>query len=171
VELPSYGSPIEPFGQGRGFVDRDSPANPAAGAGLVYRLNSNWLFRPLSVRFAVTTDANVANRFVTLDYCDSEGNVYVRNAAGLVLTASTTAQVFDFNAQRTVAEWATNTDILAPLADMFLPGGWQIQVNLSNIQAGDQIASARLYFERWTTGGGEDLGAAASAGASRRRRG
>lgn len=167
--LPAFSGELEPFGQGRGYVDHVAPAQPAAGANLTIPLDPTFLFRPLSVRFSVTTDANVANRFPTVDYCDPEGTVWVRNAAGLVLTASTTGQVFDFNAQRTVAEWAANTDVLAPLSDFFIPGGWQLRITLSNIQAGDQISAVRFYHEKWVTGAGRDLGGALSGGAARRR--
>jgi hypothetical protein len=98
---------------------------------------------------------------VTLDYTDPDGNVWVRNAAGLVLTANTVAQLFDFNAQRTVAEWATGTDVLAPLSDFFIPGGWQIRVTIGGIKAGDAITAGKLYAEKWITGSTEAAQAAA----------
>jgi len=170
MELPGTATPLEPYGHGRGYIDYLSPSQPAAGSGVIQKLDPTWIWRPLSIRFSVTTDANVANRFPSVDYTDPDGNVWVRNAAGLVLTASTTGQGFDFNAQRTVAEWATGTDILAPLTDLFIPGGWQIRINLSSIQAGDQISAVRLYVEKWVTGKGTDLGGALAAGAERRRR-
>ena len=169
MDLPAFGTPVEPLGRGRGYVDHVAPTAPAAGSNLTVPLDPTFLFRPLSVRFTVNTDANVANRFPTVDYCDPEGNVWVRNAAGLVLTASTVNQVFDFNAQRTVAEWAANTDVLAPLSDFFIPGGWQLRITLSNIQAGDTITAVRFYHEKWVTGSDRELGGALAAGALRRR--
>lgn len=169
MELPGVAPPVEPYGHGRGYVDFLNPSNPAAGSGLVQKLDTTWLWRPLSIRFALATDANAANRFPTVDYTDPDGNVWVRNAAGLVLTANTPAQTFDFNAQRTVAEWAANTDVLAPLSDFFIPGGWQIRINVANVQAGDQISAIRLYVEKWVTGKGTDLGGAAWAAAALRR--
>lgn len=164
MELPGTAAPLEPYGHGRGYVDHLLPAAPAAGSGATISLDPTFVWRPLSLRFSVSTDANAANRFPTVDYTDPEGNVWVRNAAGLVLTANTSQQVFDFNAQRTVAEWAANTDILAPLSDFFIPGGWQIRISLSSIQAGDTITAIRLYAEKWVTGAGTDLGGAALAG-------
>lgn len=172
MDLPGTGAPLEPYGYGRGYVDHLSPSQPAAGSGLTIALDPTFLFRPISVRFSVTTDANVANRFPSVDYTDPEGNVYLRNAAGLVLTASTTGQVFDFNIQRTVAEWATNTDILAPLCDTFIPAGWQIRITLGSIQAADQISAVRILTEKWVTGGpgGEASAALAGGLAGRARR-
>ena len=169
MELPGTSSPLEPLGRGRGYVDHVTPADATAGANLTVPLDPTYLFRPLSVRFTVSTDANVANRFPSVDYCDPEGNVWVRNAAGLVLTNGTSGQVFDFNAQRTVAEWASNTDVLAPLSDFFIPGGWKLVIRLSNIQAGDTITACRFYHEKWVTGSDRELGGALAAGASRRR--
>lgn len=171
MELPGTGSPLEPYGHGRGYIDHLTPAAPAAGAGLVIPLDPTFVWRPLSLRFQVDTSAAAANRFITVDYTDPEGNVWVRNAAGLVVTASTVAQVFDWNAQRTVAEWAANTDVLAPLSDFFIPGGWQVRVNVANVQAADQLSAIRFYVEKWVTGRGTDLGGAASAGAAARRAG
>lgn len=160
MTAPAFGSPVEPFGLGRAFTDRLAPASPAAGAGLTQKLDPTYLWRPLSVRFSLSTDANVANRFVSVDYCDPEGNVYLRNAPGLVITASTTGQIFDFNYQRAVAEWASGTDIMSPLADLFLPAGWQIKLTIGSVQAGDQISSIFMLFQKWLTGSSEDLGGA-----------
>lgn len=152
MNLPGTASPVEPFGAGAGYIDHLNPSNPAAGSGLVIPLDPSFVWRPLSLRFQVDTSAAAANRLVTVDYTDQEGNVWVRNGVGLVLTASTVAQVFDWNAQRTTAEWAANTDIYAPLSDFFIPPGWQVRINVANVQAADQVSAVRFYVEKWVTG-------------------
>lgn len=143
-----------PFGYGRFAPDHLVPPTPGAGSALSFALDARWSWRFVSVRFTLTTSASAANRLVTVDYCDPEGNVWVRNGAGLVITANTTAQEFDFTVGRTIAEWAANTPIFAPLADTFVPPGWLLKVNVANVQAADQIGSPLLYVEKFEVGRG-----------------
>lgn len=165
MDLPATSAPLEPAGFGRGYIDRFLVTQPAAGAAVTIPLDPGFLWRLISVRFTLTTDANAANRFVSLDYVDPDNVVWLRNAAGVVWTANTSAQQFDFNAQRGVAEWAANTDALLPLTDIFLPRGFAVRINVGSIQAGDQLASIRVLSEKWLTGpaaeglagGGADL--------------
>ncbi len=104
------------------------------------------------MRCTIATDANVANRFVSLDYINARGTTYCRNAAGVVLTASTSGQVFEWNAGRTVAEWAAGTPVLAPLFMSFLQAAFQVQITIDNIQVGDTITGIHLWLEKWPTG-------------------
>lgn len=170
MEIPGTISPIEPYGQGRGFIDHLQPAAPAAGSGAVIKLDSTYLWRPLSLRFQLDTSAAVANRWPSVDYCDPDGNIYVRNAMAKVFAASTVAQVLDFNAQRGAGEWVAGADVLAPLCDFWLPPGFQIQVNVANIQAADTITKLFLYAEKWVTGRSVNLGGGAQIPAPAPRR-
>ncbi len=110
--------------------------------------------RVLAARLLITTDATVANRLVTLDYLDARGVTRLRNGAGLVLVASTAAQPFEFSAHRTSAEWAANTPVFAPLAPVFLPPGYIVRFNVTNIQAADAISGLSLWVEKFPTGSG-----------------
>lgn len=139
----------EPFGIGRLLPDHLIVAAPAAGAGAIFKLDSRWQWRFQSVRFSLATDANVANRFVSVDYCDPEGNVWIRNAAAVVVTAGTAAQEYSFDGGRAVSEWAANTPVLAPLNRTFVPGGWQLRVNVANVQVGDQLTAVDLYVVQY----------------------
>lgn len=143
---------LEPFGYGYGFAERIALPQPAAGQPLTFKLDSAYRWRPLSLRFGLTTSATVASRVVTVDYTDPDGVVWIRNGAAVAVTASTTAQGFDFNYQRGQAEWTSVGDVLAPLAAVILEGGLQIRVNVLNIQAADQILTPLLYCEKFVTG-------------------
>lgn len=136
---------------------------PAAGATASLTIDGRWQARVIGARLSITTDANVANRFVSLDYVDQNGVTRLRNAAGLVVTASTTGQAFEWSSNRTVAEWAANTPVLVPLAPFFLPAGWSVKFAVDSIQATDAISGLRLWVEQFQTGrGGYQIGVRAT---------
>lgn len=140
-----------PFAYGPAYPQWLAVTTPAAGATASVTVDGKWVIRPVAARLSLTTDANAANRVVTVDYLDSKGNTWLRNGAGLVVTANTTAQTFEFNSARTVAEWAANAPVFAPLAPYFLPPGFQVKFNVSNIQATDAISGLTLWFETFQT--------------------
>jgi hypothetical protein len=143
---------LGPFSYGTGYQDFIPLTTPAAGANLSFAVEGRALIRILSARCSITTSATVANRFVSLDYINARSVTQCRNAAGLVVLASTTAQVFEWNQARTRAEWAANTPVLVPLLPMFLAPGEIIQISVDNIQVADQISAASLTIERFDTG-------------------
>ena len=150
--LPGAEGLLQPFAHGVGYQDFVPFTPPAAGANAIFTVGQDRIMRVLGARCNVTTDANVANRFVSLDYINGRGQTMMRNAAGLVLTASTTNAKFEWNAQRTDAQWAANTPVLVPVFPLFLYPGSTVQITLDSIQAGDQISLASLVFERFDTG-------------------
>lgn len=145
---------VLPFGYGKAFPDWVDVPAPAAGAETAFTVDGGYAIRLLAARSILTTDANVANRSHTVDYVDARGNVRVRNGAGLVVTASTSAQGFEWSSSRAIAEWASNTPIYAPLFPAILPPGFTIRFEVTNMQAGDQLSGLSLYVERFPTGPG-----------------
>jgi hypothetical protein len=143
---------VSPFGYGKAYPDTIDVTTPAAGATASYTVPGDYYVRVVAARLSITTDANAANRLITLDYISGRGVTYMQNGAGLVVTASTTAQVFQWDAHRTVAEWAANTPVFAPLLSAFLPPSWVIKFNVANIQATDAISALRLWVENFPTG-------------------
>ena len=136
-----------------GFLDEITPADPAAGANLVIpRGQERWL-QILAVRFTITTSSAVANRFVAVDIL-GRGNVRAwRFGATAVITASTTAQEFQFDCAHTVSEWNTNTPIFAPLYPVTLDAGWSAQITVDNIDTADQLNSVRCIVRRFFADG------------------
>jgi hypothetical protein len=143
---------LNPFGYGVGYQDFVPLTTPAAGANLSFTVEGRAWVRLLAARCSITTSATVANRFVSLDYVNGRTVTQARNAAGLVVTASTTALVFEWSSSRSRAEWATNTPVLVPLLPIFLAPGTVVQITVDNIQAADQISAASLTLERFDTG-------------------
>jgi hypothetical protein len=142
---------LQPFAYGRGVVQYLDVATPAAGATASVTIDGKWWLRVLGARLLITTDANVANRLVTLDYIDAKGTTRLRNGAGLVVPASQTAQAFEWDAHRTVAEWTTNTPVYGPVAPWFLAPGWTVKFNVTSIQATDAISGLSLWVETFGT--------------------
>jgi hypothetical protein len=153
-----------PYSYGKGNPEYVTVATPAAGATASYIVPGSFACRVIAARLSLTTDANAANRLVTVDYIDSRGVTRLRNGAGVVWTANTSAQTFEFDANRTIAEWAANTPVFAPIAPWFLYPGWSVKFNVTNIQATDAISGLSLWVEQFQTGPrGYVLGVASDA--------
>jgi hypothetical protein len=143
---------LQPFSHGVGYQDFIPLTTPAAGANLSFTVAGDRFIRILGARATITTSATVANRFVSLDFINARAQTWMRNAAGLVVTASTTNQAFEWIGQRTDAQWAANTPVLLPVYPIFLYPGMVVQITLDSIQAADQISLASLTVERFDTG-------------------
>ena len=145
------------FTPDEGHLDEITPADPAAGANLLVDLGRQAWIVIHSVRVTLNTDANVANRFLAVEVL-GRGNLSVmRNAATVLVTASTVNQVFQFDRQHTVSEWNTGTPVYAPLQPVPIPAGWQLQLTVDSIQAGDTLTACRIlctryYWDRGTAG-------------------
>lgn len=121
---------------------------PAAGANKTVALGQQFAVRVLAAKCQLDTDANAANRFLSLDYIKADGTTYVENGAGLVVTASTVAQVFDWQVNRGVGEWAANTPVFVPLLPLWLPPGISLRFTVDSIQVGDTLTNIKLVIER-----------------------
>lgn len=127
-----------------GYLNELTPADPAAGANLTVTLqNARWTVLN-SVLVTLTTDANAANRFLSVDYLVRGGLAAIRNAATVLVTANTSGQVFQFDNQHAVSEWNTGTMVFAPLLPVPLQAGWQVRLTLDSIQVGDQLSSCKI---------------------------
>lgn len=143
---------LQPYGYGLGWPDWVDPATPAAGATVSVPVAGENYVRVLAARLTITTSAVVANRVVTLDFLNARGITYVQNGASVLVTASTTNQVFEWDLNRTVSEWNTGTAVWAPLLPVFLPPGFSVKFNVAAIDVGDQISGLHLWVERFATG-------------------
>lgn len=121
--------------------------SPAAGANfsLTNPGRPGWLL--VGVLFRLVTDANAANRSVTVDYDDGNGSLYMSNGIQGVVTANTTA-LFAFDAHRDTSEANVNNQVFAPLYPAAFEPGTKLQINVLNKQAGDQLDRIMLVYER-----------------------
>lgn len=146
--MPAYAL-TQPVQAGLGFQDPLNIANPGANTNVVYPIDGRGLRRLVSLVFTLHTDANVANRYVTVEYVGGDGLAFSVNAAGVVVTAGTSAQRYAGTLGRGQAEWATGTDILFPLEALFLHPGDSLQILVANKQAGDTLTNIRGVLERY----------------------
>lgn len=144
----------QPFGHGRTEQTTivpgtaGAPVAPAAGASYTYTLTRYDRARLVFAAFTVTTDSNVANRYLTLEYLDGAGVAIVADGASVTVSASTTNQRFVGALNRSPAEWNTNTDVFFPLCGVWIEAGQRVKLNVAGIQAGDQLSNIRLTFDR-----------------------
>lgn len=135
-----------------GYPDWIIPDTPAAGANGTFKVPGDYVMRILAARVQLDTDANAANRLLTLDYLNARGQTFAVNGAGVVVTASTVAQKFEWSVNRGVAEWAANTPVFVPVLDAMLYPGTTVQFTLLNKQATDTLTNLSLYVEKFETG-------------------
>jgi hypothetical protein len=125
-----------------------APVAPAAGATYTYTLTRYDRARLVFAAVTLATDANVANRYLTIEYLDGAGVAIVADGAAVTVSASTTAQRFVGVLRRGTSEWATNTDVFFPLCGVWIEAGQRVKVSVANIQATDQLSNIRLTFDR-----------------------
>ncbi len=137
-----------PYGTARGEQEPFAIANPGAAQAATFTVDGRGLRRLNTIVFTLTTDANVANRYVTVEYRGGDGLAYCVNAAAVVVLAGST-QRFAGSIGRGVSEWATGTDVLFPLDDVFLYASDVLRVGVSGVQAGDTLTAIRGVLERF----------------------
>src|SRR5690349_17066636 len=119
-------------------------AGAAPGANTNFSLSIDAFFVQVlrTIRFTLTTDANAANRIVTVDYVTGDNLVACSNGAGVLVTASTTA-TFQGRSNQGFSDFTSSGTDLTPIyfgvEPVLLPGPWKVQINVANKQAGDTL--------------------------------
>jgi len=141
------------YGHGRTFqhtvvagVDPTAPA-PVAGASYTYKVGPWDRMRLVFCTFTLATDANAANRYVTIEYPGINGVSVLADGASVTVSANTSAQRFVGSLRRGPAEWNTNTDVFFPLSGFWAPVGQSIVINIANVQVGDQLSKVTMTFD------------------------
>ena len=141
----------EPYGHGHSFQQLVRGVTPAAGASFSLVNSGFFRSRLIGCVFTVTTDANAANRYFTVEKLLDDNTPFLIGAAGLVVTANQSATRFAGSMFRGVAEWATGTDIMFPLLPVWFEEGETLKINVAAVQAGDTLTLIRLLFDRYPT--------------------
>jgi hypothetical protein len=124
-------------------------SKPAAGANFAFTCQPYDRWRLIAVRFTLTTDANVADRYTTIEYLGANNLPVMTDGPPVAVQASTTNEVFVGSLNRTVSEWNNASDVFFPLSGLWLEAGTVIQIAVANVQVGDQLDLIRLTFDRW----------------------
>lgn len=145
---------IRPTPYGIGLPLFQAGTQPAAGANFSFSMDSFWIQVLKTIRFQLVTDANAANRVVTVDYVDGNNSVIVSNGPGLTMSASDT-RTFQGKTNMGFSDWTTtssdSTPIYFPIEPLMLVGSWKVQINVANKQAGDQLSAIRMMFDQFTS--------------------
>lgn len=142
---------LDPFSYGRGFFEVKPLVNPAVATAAQDALSGQYLSRLVSARFRLVTDNNAANRFVTVDVQDGNGNTILSQGNLSSVVASKTADYF-YGRKQGLAQDAASVVLFAPLDDFFIEPGRLVQITIANVQAGDQLSRIFLGYERFPTG-------------------
>lgn len=94
-------------------------------------------WRVMSIVARLVTDANVANRIITLR-ADDQTNVWYAQEAPLVVAANSTVDVSAHTGSGNTTATATTLVLALPSDGLLLPPGHRLFVTTANRQAGDQ---------------------------------
>ena len=125
-------------------TDRITVTAPAAGANGQYKITGTRGIMILAARAVLTTDANAANRFLSIDYLDSNGVTWVRNPVEAVQVAGASSIAYEWNYAWGNSLATANTANIAPILPLPLDAGMVVQFTITNKQVGDQLASLAL---------------------------
>lgn len=125
------------------------------GANFQQAVNDGLWWRLIGIFVRLTPDANAANREVTIEYRDQNGNVYARNGAAVTVPASDTTE-FYFSAFRTTDEWEVNSTVLVQLDPIIIPPGHSFNIVVVNVQAGDTLTRLRYLVEKFYSPSADD---------------
>lgn len=138
------------LGHGRAFSEVVAVPNPAVDTGFTYQISQYWKILD-SVSFTLVTDANAANRQVTLLVLDGSGAQLAAFPAATVQTAGTTVHyAFLENVSSFLATVGGNS--VSPVYSSLLQPGFSVVVTIGSKQAGDQISSIRFNNQNFVTG-------------------
>lgn len=142
---------LDPFAYGRGFFDVLAGAAPGAGSDFTFTESGQWLTRVISAAFRLTTSAVAANRIVTCNYEDGNGNTLIRAGAAVAVLANST-QDFSGTIDGPSGAWNTGTPVFFSLAHFFIEPGRLFRIHVANIDAGDTLTNIFVGVERFPTG-------------------
>lgn len=146
------------FSHGRGFPQVSAVTNPAVATGPTITIGSDYWERPVSLSFRIVTDANAANRQVSLALLD-EGGVILNAAVANGTQAASLTRDYVFTPNVNAPNAVANGVFLSPLFQCFLQPAWSLAVTIGAVQVGDQVSNIRWNRERFITGpGGYSIG-------------
>jgi hypothetical protein len=132
---------------GRGIFKIYTCTNPAANTEVTCTVPTGKIWRIVSMRVVLVTDANVANRITSIT-CDDGTTVFYQTTAATAQTAGTTFN-YNFDAVENSPVLNTTTSHLPVPFRMLLGPGYRIKTSTSGIQAGDDYGAAVLLVEEW----------------------
>lgn len=106
--------------------------------------------RLLSVYVTLTTDANAADRYLSVVYTDAADAAYAVSGPPVAVTANS-AQPFHFSPFHPEALWPVGGTVLSPLVPILLEPTHKWKIVMTSDQAGDTLTTIRYVQERFYT--------------------
>ena len=129
---------------GQGVLKSIVGTNPSAGQNVSEEVPSGSEWEIDSLKFGFTTDATVSTRRVRVQPTDGSSSFYLILASN-TQTASSTLSYVGVSGEGIDPSVANNNDQILPMPeDLRLKEGWKIESSVSNLQAGDDIATPLL---------------------------
>lgn len=130
------------------WIDEIRVPAPNAGLNASFRIpGETWLSVDV-VRCTLVADANVANRFVSVDYLDGDLNIVARTqSTGAVVAGATFSFTFAARCAQ-ILNGGLNEQFFG-ISDAILMPDYTIRVAVGNIQVGDQLSGIRIYGRRF----------------------
>lgn len=126
-------------------------ADPAAGASVTHKVPGEVFERVVTFRYKLVTSAVVGSRFPAMSILDGDGNTVIHVESNVAVGASATS-FMNFFVGAGGAVYVSSGDNTAPLPDMLLPPGFQVQGSVTQQLGGDQISLAKLFVCRYPSG-------------------
>lgn len=133
-----------PAAAGDPFLDHVLVAQPAAGQGITFKLDSGFQWRLVSIRSLLSTSAAVANRYPFLRVQDPEGNVWYETTTHPAVVAGAANVAVDFNREESSGGTDGAAQVGAGVPGIWIPGGWQLGLGAFGLDVADQFGAFRL---------------------------
>lgn len=137
------------------FLQPRAVAAPAAGAEFTISAPGQGLWRVVSLAFRLVTDANVANRAVSLVASDGTTTVW-RASASAVQAAGVTIDHGVYAGSSAALLTGSVAVFALPSDGLLLLPGWSLRSVTGNIQAGDQYSAIGALVEEFPNGPGNE---------------
>lgn len=143
----------DPYRYDEAYVDYLDVGQPSAGANAAVTVPGQFGYRVLAALATLTTDANVANRLVSIDVINANASTRLRNPLPATIAASQTNVKLVWSCAWANGISVTNGPLIAPVNELLVPASWSIQFTVDNKQAGDQLSALSLVVLKVPTGG------------------
>lgn len=126
-------------------------ADPAATTSVTRKVPGETWERVITFRYKLVTSANVGSRFPAMSILDGDGNIIIHVESNVAVGASSTS-IQNFYVGAAGGGFVATGDSFAPIPDMMLAPGFQVQGSVTQMLAGDQISLSKLYLCRYPSG-------------------
>lgn len=122
--------------------------DPAVGSSVTRKVPGETFERPVTFRYKLVTSAVVGSRFPAMSILDGDGTTVIHVESNVAVGAGSTS-FMNFFVGAGGAVYVSSGDNTAPMPDIVLPPGFQVQGSVTQQLGGDQISLARLYICRY----------------------